>query len=132
MTPTVQTIDVLVKPITRECITLLKAGQEPGFVKHYFALHDAPPEHGKGYTQYYWAPDDSVWVSWGELNRLKALARGKRKPFPAKVTIVPSVPNLWSHASETFTHWARELVQAEFLEEMRQAKEEIRQAAARQ
>jgi hypothetical protein len=120
-----QTIDLVVRPggtwRGMTSITLLKDGEPPGLEKAYFAPDGAPPEHGRGYTQFYWRPDDSLWVSWGEQNRLRALARGKRKPFPAKVTTVPPVPGLRSHASCSHAKWASELRMAEIQEEMRRA-----------
>jgi hypothetical protein len=115
----VETIDLIVDPRGHD--RFLKDGREPGLEKHYFAPAGAPPEHGQGYTQFYWAPDDSAWIAWPERDRVRQLAKGKRKPFPVRVATVPPVPGLRPCASSQSTDWGREVIEAEFYGKGRQA-----------
>jgi hypothetical protein len=109
-----QTIDLVVRPggtwRGMTSITLLKDGEPPGLEKAYFALAGAPPEHGRGYTAFSWRPHEYVWITWPELDRIRSLAKGKRKPFAVRVATVAPVPGLHSHARTFHAKWASELV----------------------
>jgi hypothetical protein len=120
---TTQTIDLIVEQLGGPGgpVQLRKDGRAPGLVVHYSAPLDAPPEHGNGYTQLYWSPADSVWISWTELERIERLAEGEREPFRAQVATVPPVPGLRPCSSQVHTDWARTLWDTEFYRPLPQA-----------
>jgi hypothetical protein len=119
MDTSTRTIELVIDPRGHD--KFLKDGREPGLQKYYHAPAGSPPEHGRGYTQYFWASDDSAWIAWPEVERIRKLAKGKRKPFAVTAQIVPPVPGLDWHGRSVSTDWARDLCDAEDAETLRQA-----------
>jgi hypothetical protein len=92
--------------------TIIRDGRRPGLEEYYFAPKDAPPEHGGGYTAYYWSIDEVAWVTWAEVERVKHLARRKRKPFAATLATVLTVAGLKPHGNMVLADWATDLARS--------------------
>ena len=65
----------------RVCSRLVRYGVEPNVEAYWDRLTDTH------YERLTW-PDETIWVRSDEIDRLKQSAKGKRKPFPVKITEV--------------------------------------------
>jgi hypothetical protein len=107
-------MDMVIRPLG-STVQLVKNGEAPGLEEYYSA-----PD-GRGYVVFSWRCCQHVWVSQAELDRLKAVARGRREPFVSPVATVAPVPDARRSGRSISADWARELVRAEDAEALRQA-----------
>jgi hypothetical protein len=100
------TIEVTVNP--RGYPWFLVGGLPPGLEEMYYAPEGSPPEYGGGYTAYYWRQGEPVYVAWPEAQRVRRMAKGKRKPFTVALATVAPLPGVEWHARSVLADWAKE------------------------
>jgi hypothetical protein len=98
-------------------VTLLCDGKGPGLERYYRPAPGDPPGT-RGYTAFYWTPEDVLWVAEEELDRLRQLARGRRKPFAVEVATTDPIPGLHWFAQSCSEPWARRFADQERAREL--------------